>query len=148
MVTPVGEVRNDVQQRPADGWESIVSEIRVRDKFAQALYGLEEFSHIMVLCWFHLSEGRNRETLRVHPMGRNDLPEVGVFATRSPRRPNPIAVSVCRLLAREKQLLRVKGLDAVDGTPVLDIKSFSDRNLPGDTRGPAWLDEIVPGRGS
>ncbi len=142
-VAPVGHVQNGMLERPAEGWEDIVSEIVVSEEYAPALCGLDDFSHIMVLCWFDRSEGERRRTLQVHPMGKNHLPRVGVFATRSPRRPNPIAVSVCRLLELEGTLLKVQGLDALDGTPVLDIKSFSARNLPVDTRHPAWLDEVV-----
>lgn len=125
-VKPIGTVRNDVSQRGDVDWPSVVFTIQVRGEYAQALDGLEAFSHVIVL--FFLDRAELPAALQMHPRRREDLPLVGLFATRSPMRPNPVGVTVCRLLERRGATLRVQGLDALDGTPVLDLKPY----LPGD----------------
>ena len=88
-----------------------------------ALLGLEAGSHILVLCYFDRS---SRDVLQVHPMGDMNNPLRGVFATRSPARPNPISVTSARIERIEENVLHVVGLDALDGTPVVDIKSYAE----------------------
>jgi tRNA-Thr(GGU) m(6)t(6)A37 methyltransferase TsaA len=87
------------------------------------LRGLEPDDDITVLCYFHRAE---RDVLQVHPMGDMDAPLRGVFATRSPVRPNPVAVTSARIERIEDNVLHVVGLDALDGTPVVDIKSYAE----------------------
>ncbi len=107
------------------------------------LDGLDEFSHIMVVFWMHLVPRENRPPTRIHPRGRTDLPLVGLFATRAPHRPNPIGVSVVKLLRRHDNILTVAGLDAINGTPVLDIKSYmTPVDKPEDIRMPDWVSKI------
>lgn len=120
----IGAVRNQVQERRQEGWEEVVSEIVVDPYWNEALEDLEHFSHIIVLSWLHKITPQERRIVQVHPRGRVDLPLVGVFASRSPMRPNPIGMTVVRLLERRGNVLQVIGLDALDGTPVLDIKPY------------------------
>ncbi len=137
---PVGWVRNEVEEKPADGvWEELVSEIEIDEAVAPALEGIEEFSHIIVLFWIDRRDPSDRP-LQVHPQGRQDLPLKGVFATRSPARPNPVGLTVVKLLERDGRVLRVLGLDALNGTPVLDIKPYLVRgdSVP-DASIPEWL---------
>ncbi|MFC2002635.1 tRNA (N6-threonylcarbamoyladenosine(37)-N6)-methyltransferase TrmO [Chloroflexota bacterium] len=96
----------------------------VSDSLTEALEGLEEFSHIIVLYWMHKVAATGELPAKVHPMGRQELPLVGLFASRSPRRPNPLGKATVRLLERRGNILKVKGLDAIDGTPVIDIKPY------------------------
>ncbi len=139
----IGRVRNEHSDKPEGGWKDVISRIHIRAPYAEALRGLDEFSHIMVLCWFdRVTEEDRISRSTVHPMGKKHIPKVGVFATHSPVRPNPIATTVCRLLQMEKTTLTVRGLDAYDGTPVVDIKSWTPVSLPKDTQHPAWIDEI------
>jgi tRNA-Thr(GGU) m(6)t(6)A37 methyltransferase TsaA len=121
---PIGVVRNSVLEPRMDGWEGVRSDLIVRDDLADALHGIETYSHIIVI--FHLDRvpEQERTTGRIHPRGDPRLPEQGVLATRSQRRPNPIGVAVVPLLRRRKNILRVRGLDAINGTPVLDIKPY------------------------
>ncbi len=98
-------------------------EIEVRSELAAGLDGLEGFSHIIVLFHFHKARGVK---LEVVPPGESK--PRGVFATRSPHRPNPLGLSVLRLLGRDGCVLRVSGLDLIDGTPVLDIKPYTGRD--------------------
>jgi tRNA-Thr(GGU) m(6)t(6)A37 methyltransferase TsaA len=111
----------------------VVGEIAVFDEFTPALDDLEGFSHIVVLFAFHRSSGFKLKTV---PPGES-RPR-GVFATRSPHRPNPLGMSVLRLLARDGPVLKVSGLDLVDGTPVLDIKPYTGRDRKSRIR-TGWL---------
>jgi len=96
-----------------------ISEVEVFKKFEEGLKDIERFSHIILIYWFHQSQGYS---LTVTPPG--DTKPRGLFATRSPNRPSPLGLSVVELLAREGNVLKVKGLDAIDGTPLLDIKPY------------------------
>ena len=103
--------------------------IEIYEKYTDALLGLDQFSHIIVLYWFHKSDTQaKRNILQVHPKGDLKRPLRGVFATRSPVRPNPIGMSVCKILSVEKNSIRIDALDAHDGTPVIDIKPYIPKN--------------------
>ncbi|MHB0868304.1 MAG: tRNA (N6-threonylcarbamoyladenosine(37)-N6)-methyltransferase TrmO [Chloroflexota bacterium] len=136
---PIGVIRNGCREKP-EQWEEVESEIVVDEQLAEALEGIEEFSHIHVLFWLDRAEADRGSHLKVHPQRREDLPEVGLFATRSMFRPNPIGITVVRLLERKGNLLRVLGLDALDGTPLLDLKPYLTRgDCWPEATGPAWL---------
>lgn len=137
---PIGVVHSSVNQPQGAGfdWQKVISEITVDESLTEALDGLDEFSHIIVLYWMH-REQRGTPTLKIHPRSDANLPLMGLFATRTPQRPNPIGKATVRLLERRQNVLTVKGLDALDGTPVIDIKPY----IPGydsadDAKGPPW----------
>ena len=135
---PIGIVHNDVTAEE-DRWEEVVSRIEVREDLLPALEGLEEFSHLLVLFYFDRLPPGPRP-LQVHPERRPEMPLVGVLATRSPQRPNPIGLTAVELLRREGNVLWVRGLDAFDGTPVLDIKPYLPRgDHLEEVRIPDWL---------
>ena len=115
--------------------------IEIYDHFSDALLGLDSFSHIIVVYWFHKNDTpANRSTLRVHPKGDKRNPLTGVFATRSPVRPNLIALCLCEIEAIESNWIRIDEIDALDGSPVIDIKCFipTERSLS-DLKLPDWL---------
>ncbi len=124
-----------------DRWEEQEAEIEIDPAWAGALDGIEGFSHIWVLWW--LDQAGPPTALHVHPERRRELPAVGFFATRSPQRPNPIALTAVRLLARRGNRLRVQGLDAYEGTPILDLKPYLRRGdqIPEATIAP-WLERL------
>jgi tRNA-Thr(GGU) m(6)t(6)A37 methyltransferase TsaA len=106
--------------------------------------GLDAFSHLDVLYVFHLVEPGDVNLGARHPRGRTDWPRVGIFAQRAKARPNRIGVTTCALVGVAGLELRVRGLDAVDGTPVLDIKPYMAEFGPrGDVREPAWARELM-----
>lgn len=143
VLQPVGVVHNGIEARPEAGWGDVVSEIQVDPLLAAGLEGLSEFSHICVLFWMNRVTEAERAVLRVRPAGKQHLPEVGVFATHSKWRPNPIGVSVVELVRVEGYRLTVRGLDALDGTPVLDIKSYAPQlDAVEPCRVPAWVEEL------
>jgi tRNA (adenine37-N6)-methyltransferase len=120
-----------------------ISELLILPELTDVLLGIEEFSHIVVLYWAHLVPPRRRSLQQVHPMGRKDLPLKGIFATRSPSRPNPVLVSTVRLLAREGNVLRVLGLEALDGSPIVDIKPFvPDFDGAESPTVPSWVQQM------
>jgi tRNA-Thr(GGU) m(6)t(6)A37 methyltransferase TsaA len=140
---PVGWVYNHVTGNRYSDWGDVISDIVLDDELAPALDGIEGFSHIEVL--FHISHvtAKQRALLRLHPRDRQDMPEVGVFAIRTQYRPNPIGVTVARLLERRGNLLRVAGLDAYNGTPVLDIKPYvPETELADEARIPEWMQRL------
>ena len=123
---PIGIVRNEVKERPPAGrdwWAEVVSEMVIDDSLTEALDGLEGFSHIIVLYWMHRATS-GEVPLKIHPRGKSDIPLTGLFATRSPNRPNRIGKATVRLLQRQGNILKVRGLDALNGTPVIDIKPY------------------------
>jgi tRNA-Thr(GGU) m(6)t(6)A37 methyltransferase TsaA len=132
-LTPIGVVKNSIHERP-ETWAAVESTIHLEKQYVEALEGLEEFSHIVVVFYLHLSSSY---VLKVHPKGKKELPEVGVFSTRAPVRPNFLGVSVVELVGIDENRIHVKGLDAFDGTPVLDIKPHLPVNPP--TRVPEWV---------
>lgn len=139
---PIAVVRNGVFSRGEARWEDLLSRIEVDEALLPALEGVEEFSHMLVLFFCH-RQPEGVAPLQVHPEGRPDMPLVGVFATRSPRRPNRIAVTTVELVRRVGNVLTVRGLDALDGTPVLDLKPYllrGDRVI--SPRVPAWLERL------
>lgn len=125
---PVGWVRSAHRERsslPHQGrGRELYADIELRPEMEPAAREIKPGDQIWVLCWFHLGD---RETLRVHPRGDPANPETGVFSTRSPSRPNPIGLSLVEVTARNGLTLSVKGLEMVDGTPVLDIKPHLSR---------------------
>lgn len=123
--------------------KKMISEVVIDPNLDGILTGIEDFSHILVLYWPHKIPEEERNLRQVHPMGRKDIPLKGVFATRSPARPNPVLVSVVRLLERRGNVLRVEGLEALDGSPVIDIKPFTGiYDAPENATYPDWLKMI------
>jgi tRNA-Thr(GGU) m(6)t(6)A37 methyltransferase TsaA len=119
-----------------------ISHVVIRNELAEALEGVDGFSHLFVLFWLHEIPAKQQKTLKVHPRGRRDLPLLGVFATRSMLRPNPIGLTLVELIKVEGNVLTVRGLDAFDGTPVLDIKPFDPWDTAKDARVPRWWTKL------
>ena len=119
----IGVVRNRVRESRPDGWEEVRSDIILREELAEALDPIEGFSHAIVV--FHIDGVPEIERRLTLPVGNETPPPLrGILATRSQLRPNPIGVSVVEIMHRRKHVLRVKGLDALNGTPVLDLKPY------------------------
>ena len=139
-VRPIGWVRNGVKAPRPGGWEAVESDLELDPEVAPALQGLDGFSHVIVLFWMHGVPQELRGPGQLHPGNRQDLPLVGAFATRTQLRPNPIGMAVVPLLSVNGARLRVRGLDAIDGTPVLDIKPYlPPYDAPKDVRLPPWV---------
>lgn len=141
VLKPIGVVRTAaVGDEVKD--KTRISQIVIRNELAEALEGVDGFSHLFVLFWLHEIPAKQQKTLKVHPRGRRDLPLLGVFATRSMLRPNPIGLTLVELVKVEGNVLTVRGLDAFDGTPVLDIKPFDPWDTAKDARVPRWWTKL------
>jgi len=136
-LNPIGRVKTEaVGDEVKD--KSRISQIIIRDELVEALEGVDGFSHLFVLFWLNQIFTQKRMTLKVHPRGRMDMPLLGVFATRTNLRPNPIGLTLVELLKVEGNILTVRGLDAFDGTPILDLKPFDFWDNAENARVPDW----------
>jgi tRNA-Thr(GGU) m(6)t(6)A37 methyltransferase TsaA len=124
--------------------EDVVSELVIAPELEGLLDDIEESSHIVVLYWPHLIAEEHRGLTHVHPMGLRDVPEKGIFATRSPARPNPVLVSTVELLEHKGNILIVKALEAADGSPIIDIKPYVEIYPEvANPRFPEWLRRVI-----
>ncbi len=161
LIKPIGIVRSDyreasltLQEQDLELDEEIltrtktnkgnISELIINEEYKDCLDGIEDFSHIMVLYWSHRINDKDRRVIKVHPAGKKEYPLVGVFATRSPVRPNPICATTVELLERRENILKVKSLDAIDGSPIVDIKVHSPSyDSPSNVKQADWMEELI-----
>ncbi|UPT62837.1 MAG: SAM-dependent methyltransferase [Hyphomonadaceae bacterium JAD_PAG50586_4] len=144
-VSAIGIVRSPRKDLSDDFWGAVEAEIDLDEGFGpEALFGLGDFSHVEILFLMHRVDAAKVETGARHPRERTDWPLVGIFGQRGKARPNRIGLTRATIVAVEGRVLRVRGLDAIDGTPVLDIKPWMDEFAPiGATRQPAWASELM-----
>jgi len=144
---PIGLVVGGRSEPIDDDWALVEADIVLDERFPHdATAGLEGFSHIDVIFLFDRVAPAGVNVGARHPRNRADWPAVGIFAQRAKARPNRLGLTTCELLAVEGRRLRVRGLDAIDGSPVLDIKPTMEEFLPrGDLRQPAWSRELMAG---
>jgi len=136
-IHPIGQVERNGES----------AHLQIFDPYRDGLLGLEGCSHIFVLYWFDRNDTPDkRRILRVHPRGNPANPLTGVFACRSPNRPNLIGLTLCKVLSVADGIVQVDKIDALDGTPIVDIKPYilSSDSVTGDVRVPAWLTEAKP----
>jgi tRNA-Thr(GGU) m(6)t(6)A37 methyltransferase TsaA len=144
-IEAIGVVKNLRIEIEDDNWGSIVSEIIVDEALgAESLKGLEEFSHAEIIFHFHQVEESKIVTGARHPRNNPNWPKIGIFAQRGKNRPNRLGLAVVKIIKVENESLWVSGLDAIDGTPVIDIKPVMKEFLPTETtRQPQWASEIM-----
>jgi tRNA-Thr(GGU) m(6)t(6)A37 methyltransferase TsaA len=137
VLNPIGYVTTEaVGDEVKD--KSRVSQIILHDELISALDGITSYSHVFVIFWMSQIPEDKRMILKVHPRGRMDMPLLGAFATRTNLRPNPIGLTLVELLKVEGHTLTVRGLDAFDGTPILDIKPYDSWDNAEKARVPEW----------
>ena len=145
-IEAIGWVSSPRTEPVDDDWDAITATVTLdSERFTpDALQGLADFSHVEVVYLFDRVDPDAVQTRARHPRGNHDWPEVGIFAQRAKGRPNRIGVSVCRLLHVEGLTVTVQALDAIDGTPVLDLKPYMVEFAPrGDIRQPSWSHELM-----
>jgi tRNA-Thr(GGU) m(6)t(6)A37 methyltransferase TsaA len=137
ILKPIGFVRTEaVGEEVRD--KNRTSQIVISSELTEALDGIDSFSHLFVLFWLSQISNRQRKTMKVHPRGRKDMPLLGIFATRTNLRPNPIGLTLVELVKVEGNVLTVHGLDAFNGTPVLDLKPFDLWDSAKNAKVPEW----------
>jgi tRNA (adenine37-N6)-methyltransferase len=145
-IQPIGHVRGGRAEPTDDNWGESRSIVELDpSRFGpEALAGLDGFSHAEIVFLFDQVRPDTIETGARHPRGRSDWPLTGIFAQRGKNRPNCLGVTVCHIVAVEGTGLHVRGLDAIDGTPVIDIKPVMREFLPrGEVRQPDWVAELM-----
>ncbi len=147
VVEPIGAVVGGRTEPLDDDWGAVEAVIRLdgRRFRPDVVAGLGDFSHLVVVFVFHLVDEARIETGARRPRGNPDWPEVGMFAQRARMRPNRLGVSTCALVGIDGIDLHVRGLDAVDGSPVLDVKPYvrEFEPAPGDVRQPRWMTALM-----
>ena len=143
---PVGRVVSPVVEQTDSGWGGVVSRVVLRDELRPGLRGLEGFSHVIVATLLHEARFDPARHLVRRPRGLASMPELGIFAQRAKDRPNPIGITAVRLLEVGEDGITVQGLDAVDGTPVLDVKPYVPAyDAVASPAVPAWVGELMRG---
>ena len=144
-LSPIAFVKNIRAEIQDDHWGDVVSIIELDSAFSEeALFQIESFSHAEIIFYFHLVNDDKIETGARHPRNNTEWPKVGIFAQRGKNRPNRLGVTTVKILKREGRQLFVQGLDAIDGTPVLDIKPVIKEFLPREEiRQPVWATELM-----
>ena len=140
----IGTVRNQVEEKKDTGWGADISEIVLDETLSQGLTGLRDFSHVLVVCYLDKAHFELSRHLVRRPQRRDDMPMVGIFAQRAKDRPNPIGITACELLGVSGNVVTVRGLDAIDGTPVLDLKPyFPTYDCREDAVIPEWVSRLM-----
>ncbi len=145
IMTPIGTVRSTRTERANDHWDHETARIELNDILPpDALLGLDTYSHVEVLFYFDRLDEEEINTTARRPRGNPDWPVVGILAQRNSKRHNRIGVTICRIKGVSERSVEVAGLDAIDGTPVLDIKPWVKEYEPrGEFHQPAWVTELM-----
>lgn len=142
---PIGKIINERTDIEDDNWGNVLSRIELNESIDDSsIRGLEEFSHLEIIYYFDKVDNTKIITGARHPRNIKHLPEVGIFAQRAKNRPNKLGLTTVKLLKVENKTLYVSGLDAINGTPVLDIKPVFKQFLPREeVKQPGWTNEIM-----
>ena len=144
LIKPIGIVQNKVNDKVDENWGKIRSKIVLTKDYSSGLLGLAEFSHVIILTILNEAHFEAGQHLRRHPRGLEDLPLVGIFAQRAKDRPNRIGITAVKLLEVGEDYFEVEGLDAINGTPVVDVKPYYPAyDCREDAKVPAWVDFIL-----
>jgi len=144
-LTPIGYVKNERKEVIDDQWGQITSEIVLEENIIEeALEGIEAFSHLEVIFYMDKVSDEKAKAQHRHPRNNTDLPKLGTFAQRNKSRPNKIGLTTVELLERNGRTLKIKNLDAINNTPILDIKPVMKEFEPkGEIRQPSWTQTIM-----
>ena len=143
VMTPIGKVQNDVVNRKDVSWGEDTSSIVLEKEYVSGLKGLEDFSHAIIFFFLDKANYEKEKHLQRRPQNREDMPLVGIFSQRGKDRPNRIGMTSVEIVSVSDDTLVVKGLDAVDGTPVLDIKPYYPVYDKKDATVPEWVDRLM-----
>ncbi len=147
MITlvPIGKIVNNRTEIEDDNWEEVISKIELDDSTdVNSIKGIEDFSHLEVIYCFDKVENTKIISGARHPRNLEHLPETGIFAQRAKNRPNKLGLTTVKLIKVEGKTLFVQGLDAINGTPVIDIKPVFKEFLPKEEiKQPQWVSEIM-----
>ncbi|MGL5647776.1 MAG: tRNA (N6-threonylcarbamoyladenosine(37)-N6)-methyltransferase TrmO [Clostridium sp.] len=123
-LTPIGYVSNDVQNRKDKSWGDDISKISLEKQYVGGLTGLSDFSHAIIIYYLDKAKFDKDKHIQRKPQNRDDMPLVGIFSQRGKDRPNQIGMTSVKIISTSDDVLIIQGLDAIDGTPILDIKPY------------------------
>ena len=139
----IGSVKSPISKPIDMNWGEVISEIIIKPEYVDGLLGLDEFSHLMILTFLHEAEYIPEKHLRRHPQERQDMPLIGIFAQRARHRPNRIGVTAVEIIEVTNNSVKVRALDAIDGTPVIDIKPYVPIYDKKDAIIPDWMEKMM-----
>lgn len=139
----IGFVKNDVENKKDIAWGEDTSQIVLNECFSGGLKGLEDFSHVIIVYYLDKAAFDSEKHLQRRPQNREDMPLVGIFSQRGKDRPNQIGITAVEIVSVDEDVLTVRGLDAIDGTPVLDIKPYYPVYDRKDASVPEWVDRLM-----
>ena len=142
-IRPIGIVKSPVIKQKDVNWGEIISEVHLNKNLTSGLTGLSNFSHLIIIFFMHEAKINLENDLVRRPQERSDMPLVGMFAQRSKHRPNPIGITTVELISVHKEIITVKGLDAINDTPVIDIKPYFPIFDQVDAKTPEWVNELM-----
>ena len=143
LMRPIGYVRNTIREKKDTAWGADISTIELDEEYRYGLTGLDGFSHALILTCLDQANYRKEKHLLRKPQGREDMPVVGIFSQRTKDRPNRIGVTAVQIISVSETTLQVRGLDAIDGTPILDIKPYFPVFDIRDASTPSWVDVLM-----
>ena len=140
IIKPIGFVKNDVKEPRFGDFANEISEVVIDEKFTEALGGIDDYSHVIIVYWMNKVKDY---VIKHQPQGNPNVPIVGIFACRCPQRPNPIAITTVELISHKENKIKVKGLDVIDGTPVIDIKPYWPQyDKVENEKVPDWINKL------
>ncbi|MDQ0898992.1 MULTISPECIES: tRNA (N6-threonylcarbamoyladenosine(37)-N6)-methyltransferase TrmO [unclassified Paenibacillus] len=144
-VKPIAYIRNSREAIEDDYWGNIVSTIELTSEFSEeSVQGIEDFSHLEVIFYFNQVQDDHIQFDARHPRNNIEYPKVGIFAQRGKNRPNKLGLTTVEVLKREGKIIYIKGLDAINGTPVLDLKPVMKEFAPkGEIKQPDWVSDLM-----
>ena len=141
---PIGTVANLVTEPVDENWGAVISRLEFNPEYAAGLRGLEQFSHAIVITYLDQAKFSAARHLVRRPRGLDTMPEIGIFAQRAKDRPNPIGITAVKILSVGEGYLEVCGLDAINGTPILDLKPYYPvYDRVADAVVPEWVDRLM-----
>ncbi|MBQ9887597.1 MAG: tRNA (N6-threonylcarbamoyladenosine(37)-N6)-methyltransferase TrmO [Lachnospiraceae bacterium] len=143
VMQAVGYVRNSVENKKDTAWGGDVSTIVLKEEFYGGLKGIEDFSHVIIIYYLDKAKYDKEKHLQRRPQNRDDMPLVGIFSQRGKDRPNRIGMTSVQIVSVDEKSITVKGLDAIDGTPVLDIKPYYPVYDKKDAVVPEWVTRLM-----
>ena len=143
ILSPIGYVKNNIEIKKDDSWGKDTSVITLNDEYKGGLLGLNEFSHCIILFYLNKTRYDSQKHLQRRPRNIADMPLTGIFAQRGKDRPNQIGMTSVKIVSVTEKELTVQGLDAIDGTPVLDIKPYFPVFDKKDATTPEWVSVLM-----
>jgi tRNA-Thr(GGU) m(6)t(6)A37 methyltransferase TsaA len=137
-IKPIGVVKNNIEESKFGGWDEVISEIILNKEYKEALDGIDDYSHLTIIFWMD-----QVKTCKIKHRPQGIGPLVGILACRCPARPNPIGITTVKLLAHQDNSLKVKGLDVINNTPIIDIKPYTPQyDEVKEVEIPDWVNKL------